>query len=73
MTLETELMMKREILNAIKQMCEEEVLTNYDENGFATNEHFDNITDGTGGICEGRPEFAEGILKILKEVNDDIN
>ena len=71
MTLETELMMKREILNAIKQMCEEEVLTNYDENGFATNEHFDNITDGTGGICEGRLEFAEGILEILKEVKDE--
>jgi hypothetical protein len=64
-------MMSKEMLKVIKEMCEEEVLTNYDENGNETKEHYENITDGTDGICEGRLEFAEGILEILKEVNDE--
>ncbi len=63
--------MSKEILNAIKVMCEEEVLINYDENGNATEEHYDNMSDGTEGICEGRLEFAEGILEILERGNDE--
>mgnify|MGYP003642976271 FL=1 len=56
------------IVKVIKEMCEEEVSTNYDKNGNETKEHYDNITDGTDGICEGRLEFALGVIDIIREL-----
>jgi hypothetical protein len=44
-------------LEMIKQMCEDEVGA-YNENP--------ELSDGTQEICEGRFEFAQGVLKELK-------
>ena len=43
------------ITQKIKKFCQEEIETN--------NEHpWETISDGTGDICRGRLEFAEGLL-----------
>ena len=57
--------MKNKLLNQIKAMCQAEI----DDNKGDT--HFSKMTDGTDGICEGRLEFAEGLLEFIKESEDD--
>jgi len=51
-----------ETLTKIKKHCKAEVKINQDEDL-----HFSKMTDGTEGICEGRLEFAVGVLDIVKE------
>ena len=46
-------------------MCEEEIKINNDPDG-----HFSKMTDGTEGICEGRLEFAEGVLEIINNAKE---
>ena len=52
--------MKNKLLNQIKAMCQEEIDINNN-----SDTHFSKITDGTEGICEGRLEFAEGLLEFI--------
>jgi len=47
-------------LKKIERHCKAEVKINEDEET-----HFSKMTDGTEGICEGRLEFAEGVLDII--------
>tara|TARA_R110000796_G_scaffold17777_1_gene54438 strand:- start:109 stop:327 length:219 start_codon:yes stop_codon:yes gene_type:complete len=51
-----------ETLTKIKKHCKAEVKINQDEDL-----HFSEMTDSTGGIFEGRLEFAKGVLDIVKE------
>jgi len=53
--------MKNKLLNQIKAICQEEIDIN--KGDF----HFSKMTDGTDGICEGRLEFAEGLLEFINE------
>jgi len=50
----------RNTINKIKKHCETEVKINEDEET-----HFSKMSDGTDGICEGRLEFAEGVINII--------
>jgi hypothetical protein len=50
----------------IKKHCEDEIEINQEH-------HWSTIVDGTGDICRGRLEFAEGLLDQIKKwekVND---
>ena len=46
-------------ITKIKKYCKDEVEINQEH-------HWSTITDGTGGICRGRLEFAEGLLDQIK-------
>ena len=49
-------------LKKIERHCKAEVRINEDEET-----HFSKMSDGTEGICEGRLEFAEGVLNIINK------
>ena len=49
------------LIHKIKNHCQKEVEENEGEN------HYSNLSDGTNDICEGRLEFAEGLLEIIKK------
>ena len=49
-----------QLVNKIKEHCDQEVEVN-EEHPWHT------ITDGTGDICRGRLEFAEGLLEQIKK------
>jgi len=53
--------MKNKLLNQIKARCQAEIDDNKGDM------HFSKLTDGTDGICEGRLEFAEGLLEFINE------
>ena len=57
--------MKNKLINQIKAICQEEIDINNNPDT-----HFSKMSDGTEGICEGRLEFAEGLLDFINEAED---
>ena len=53
-------MQYKQIIKKVKEYCDQEVEIN-EEHPWHT------ITDGTGDICRGRLEFAEGLLNQIKQ------
>jgi hypothetical protein len=51
---------ERATMTYIKKLCKDEIEKNKEC-------PYEKITDSTSEICEGRLEFAESVLKILKE------
>ena len=54
-----EVMRYKQIIKKVKEHCDQEVEVN-EEHPWHT------IADGTGDICRGRLEFAEGLLNQIK-------
>ena len=52
------------LIDKVKEYCEDEIEIN--------EEHpWHSITDGTGDICRGRLEFAEGLLERINKWEEE--
>jgi len=56
----------KQLIKKVKEHCKDEIKIN--------EEHpWETISDGSGDICRGRLEFAEGLLERLKEWEEKNN